>query len=158
MVRGRLLPAALAAGAPLLMPGVLPAGCSRVEKYRPLLLKDIVGNEDTVSRLEVIAKNGNMPNVILAVGTAPQHLHLIRCPGVLMAGIQCAYERTHTYMHTTPFRHAHTFHLRTPARVPVSVAHALPPAFLPSCDGCLPWDRVPPASGRQQASCVWRGR
>lgn len=37
-----------------------------VEKYRPLELKDIVGNEDTVERLAVIAKNGNMPNVILA--------------------------------------------------------------------------------------------
>ncbi|KAI7850305.1 P-loop containing nucleoside triphosphate hydrolase protein [Circinella umbellata] len=37
-----------------------------VEKYRPILLKDIVGNEDTVSRLSVVARDGNMPNVILA--------------------------------------------------------------------------------------------
>ncbi|KAL1926333.1 hypothetical protein VTP01DRAFT_5854 [Rhizomucor pusillus] len=36
-----------------------------VEKYRPILLQDIVGNEDTVARLRVIAKDGNMPNLIL---------------------------------------------------------------------------------------------
>eukprot|EP00035_Acanthoeca_spectabilis_P023196 m.448234 g.448234 ORF g.448234 m.448234 type:complete len:410 (+) comp19632_c0_seq1:133-1362(+) len=37
-----------------------------VEKYRPMVLKDIVGNQETVSRLEVIAKEGNMPNVIIS--------------------------------------------------------------------------------------------
>ncbi|KAI9363951.1 replication factor C subunit 4 [Zopfochytrium polystomum] len=37
-----------------------------VEKYRPLLLKEIVGNEETVSRLQVIAKDGNMPNIIIS--------------------------------------------------------------------------------------------
>lgn len=37
-----------------------------VEKYRPIELKDIVGNEDTVARLETIVQNGNMPNIILA--------------------------------------------------------------------------------------------
>ena len=53
----------------------------RVEKYRPIELRDIVGNDDTVRRLEVgwqlcrvhlsraqaIALEGNMPNIILAV-------------------------------------------------------------------------------------------
>lgn len=39
----------------------------RVEKYRPVQLKDIVGNEDAVSRLETISKDGNLPNVILTV-------------------------------------------------------------------------------------------
>ena len=38
-----------------------------VEKYRPFRVKDIVGNEEAVSRLCVIAQDGNMPNLILAV-------------------------------------------------------------------------------------------
>ncbi|CAL2037695.1 unnamed protein product [Caenorhabditis brenneri] len=37
-----------------------------VEKYRPQLLSDIVGNENNVDRLKVIAKEGNLPNVILS--------------------------------------------------------------------------------------------
>lgn len=38
-----------------------------VEKYRPTKVVDIVGNEDAVSRLQVIARDGNMPNLILSV-------------------------------------------------------------------------------------------
>ena len=38
-----------------------------VEKYRPVELKDIVGNEETVQRLQVIAREGNMPNLIISV-------------------------------------------------------------------------------------------
>jgi len=38
-----------------------------VEKYRPSKVVDIVGNEDAVSRLQVIARDGNMPNLILSV-------------------------------------------------------------------------------------------
>jgi len=37
-----------------------------VEKYRPTLLKDIVGNADAVSRLQVIAEMGNMPNLLFS--------------------------------------------------------------------------------------------
>jgi replication factor C subunit 2/4 len=36
-----------------------------VEKYRPKTLGDIVGNEETISRLMVIAKHGNVPNIIM---------------------------------------------------------------------------------------------
>jgi len=37
-----------------------------LEKYRPQYMRDIVGNEETISRLKVIAKHGNMPNLIIA--------------------------------------------------------------------------------------------
>jgi len=37
-----------------------------VEKYRPRKLEDIVGNQDTVKRLAVIAKQGNCPNIVIA--------------------------------------------------------------------------------------------
>lgn len=37
-----------------------------IEKYRPQKFDDIVGNEDTVSRLDVFAKNGDCPNIIIA--------------------------------------------------------------------------------------------
>ncbi|KAJ1919312.1 replication factor C subunit 4 [Mycoemilia scoparia] len=37
-----------------------------VEKYRPVTLKDVVGNDETVSRLNIIAQSGNMPNLILS--------------------------------------------------------------------------------------------
>lgn len=36
-----------------------------VEKYRPQSMADIVGNTDAVSRLQVIAKEGNLPNLLL---------------------------------------------------------------------------------------------
>lgn len=41
--------------------------CMQLEKYRPSQIKDIVGNAEAVARLQVIAQEGNMPNVILAV-------------------------------------------------------------------------------------------
>ena len=37
-----------------------------VEKYRPEFLRDIVGNQEAVSRLSAIAQAGNLPNIILA--------------------------------------------------------------------------------------------
>ncbi|EHA24416.1 hypothetical protein ASPNIDRAFT_40316 [Aspergillus niger ATCC 1015] len=37
-----------------------------VEKYRPVYLDDIVGNTETVERLKIIAKDGNMPHVIIS--------------------------------------------------------------------------------------------
>lgn len=39
---------------------------SRVEKYRPVFLDDVVGNTETVERLKIIAKDGNMPHVIIS--------------------------------------------------------------------------------------------
>lgn len=37
-----------------------------IEKYRPQTFQDIVGNEDTINRLSVFAKQGNCPNIIIA--------------------------------------------------------------------------------------------
>lgn len=39
---------------------------SQVEKYRPETLNDVVGNEETIQRLQVIAREGNMPNMIIS--------------------------------------------------------------------------------------------
>lgn len=39
----------------------------RVEKYRPQELKDVVGNRETIDRLQVIAQDGNMPHIIISV-------------------------------------------------------------------------------------------
>ena len=36
-----------------------------VEFYRPKTLDQIVGNEETLVRLQAIAEDGNMPNLIL---------------------------------------------------------------------------------------------
>jgi DNA polymerase III delta prime subunit len=37
-----------------------------VEKYRPVFLDDVVGNTETVERLKIIAREGNMPHVIIS--------------------------------------------------------------------------------------------
>lgn len=37
-----------------------------IEKYRPQKMDDVIGNADTVARLRVIAKIGNIPNLMLA--------------------------------------------------------------------------------------------
>lgn len=37
-----------------------------VERYRPQKLADVVGNEETLVRLSAIARDGNMPNLILS--------------------------------------------------------------------------------------------
>lgn len=58
-----------------------------VEKYRPTEIKDIVGNEETIARLEVIAREGNMPNIIIAVRISlPKCLFLVVIVSVNMPG------------------------------------------------------------------------
>ncbi|KAI5308680.1 replication factor C subunit 4, partial [Ascosphaera atra] len=37
-----------------------------VEKYRPIVLDDIVGNTETIERLKIIAREGNMPHIIIS--------------------------------------------------------------------------------------------
>ena len=38
-----------------------------VEKYRPRVLDDVVGNRETIERLKVIGKDGNCPHLIISV-------------------------------------------------------------------------------------------
>jgi hypothetical protein len=49
----------------------MSAACclGRVEKYRPQKLSEVVGNDDAVQRLRSIATDGNMPHMILTVGS-----------------------------------------------------------------------------------------
>lgn len=62
-----------------------PSDTLQVEKYRPVYVKDIVGNKDAVDRLQVISEEGNMPNIILAVralqksGPSKYSLHACSC-------------------------------------------------------------------------------
>ena len=37
-----------------------------IEKYRPSDFQEIVGNQETVGRLSVFARDGNVPNIIIA--------------------------------------------------------------------------------------------
>ncbi|KTW26094.1 replication factor C subunit 4 [Pneumocystis carinii B80] len=37
-----------------------------IEKYRPMCLEDIMGNEETIERLKVISVNGNMPHIMIS--------------------------------------------------------------------------------------------
>ena len=37
-----------------------------LEKYRPRYLSDVVGNVETIARLRVLARHGNVPNIILS--------------------------------------------------------------------------------------------
>jgi replication factor C subunit 2/4 len=54
-----------------------------VEKYRPLTLDQVVGNEDTITRLQAIAEDGNMPNLILSgpPGTGKVSMHMLGVVG-----------------------------------------------------------------------------
>jgi hypothetical protein len=38
-----------------------------LEKYRPKLLDDVVGNDQIISRLQSLQINGNMPHILLVV-------------------------------------------------------------------------------------------
>lgn len=55
-----------------------------IEKYRPQTLDDVVGNEETVLRLQAIAVDGNLPNLILSGPPGTGKVGL-----VLTAGYPC---------------------------------------------------------------------
>src|ERR1700722_9332734 len=51
----------------------------RVEKYRPQVLDDVVGNVDTIERLKVIAREGNCPHLIISVRPWHSILNQLQC-------------------------------------------------------------------------------
>ena len=71
-------PTSAAAGAP--KSSTMSSGMSFqvpwIEKYRPETLDQMVGNEETLVRLQAIAKDGNLPNLILA---GPPGTGKVRC-------------------------------------------------------------------------------
>lgn len=52
-----------------MMSSAAPMALPWVEKYRPHMLSEVTGNEDAVMRLKSIARDGNMPHMILTVST-----------------------------------------------------------------------------------------
>jgi len=57
-----------------------------LEKYRPKKLIDVCGNRETVERLKVLAKHGNMPNLILAGPPGTGKTTSIHCLAMEMLG------------------------------------------------------------------------
>lgn len=65
-VARKAAPPALGGPGPMAVPSVKDGELPWVEKYRPRILSDVVGNADTIVRLQTIASAGNLPNLILA--------------------------------------------------------------------------------------------
>lgn len=58
-----------------------------IEKYRPQIFQDIVGNEDTIARLSIFAKQGNVPNLIIAGPPGVGKTTTILCLAKILLGV-----------------------------------------------------------------------
>lgn len=57
-----------------------------IEKYRPTKFEEIVGNEDTVSRLAIFATQGNAPNIIISGPPGVGKTTTIQCLARILLG------------------------------------------------------------------------
>ncbi|GMI06540.1 hypothetical protein TrVE_jg201 [Triparma verrucosa] len=60
-----------------------------VEKYRPTLLSDVVGNEETTSRLQAIAEDGNLPNLIVSGPPGTGKTTSVKALALALLGDKC---------------------------------------------------------------------
>lgn len=98
-----------------------------MEKYRPSQIKDVVGNVEAVSRLQVIAEEGNMPHLILSVRAMVRVQHCAANEVLHTVAIdlkeELANARTSTPVHAHTRTHALTRTqsiLRSPAAAPAA--------------------------------------
>lgn len=61
-----------------------------LEKYRPTDIHDVVGNDETLSRLAVISEQGNMPNIIITVWI--QNITIFIIYFLLKLPLECTFE------------------------------------------------------------------
>lgn len=60
-----------------------------LEKYRPKILDDVVGNQETITRLRAIAKHGNLPNLIISGPPGTGKTTSIHCLALELLGPNC---------------------------------------------------------------------
>ena len=76
-----------------------------------MYVRDIVGNNDAVERLQVISEEGNMPNIILSV--RPFLMENYTSPVPLFTSQSHSLICTHSWLNTTQPAHPRGIHPRT---------------------------------------------